>query len=422
MKKSFYTLLIGALAATAVNGQIDQVSHGPGYAYHTYYDIASGESQERRVDEWDIAFTIPGRALGILINEGVASSAGATSVAVYYKEGLTYDNPDTAGIVRLYNDETNWDNGAFNSVKTPGNPFDFGWGTYNPSNHVVSGERAFILKLRNGSYKKFIVDNYTSNVYTIKYADLDGSNEVVSTIDKSDFTGKSMAYYSFVTGQAVDLESTPWDLLFTRYIVPLEDGTGGILQYNVTGTLSNIGIEIARVTGVDPSTVSYEPYVSDLVSDNVRIGHDWKSFDLGSFAWVIPSDLVYFVKRNNNELWKIQFLDFEGSSTGIATLEKTYLTILTSTEEHNQYVQSMNVFPNPASGEFNLSFDVKEAVSDAEVVITNMMGQIVMRNKLNIYTGLNVVRNIDVSLTDGMYNVTLRVGNDMVNRKLMIIR
>lgn len=422
MKKTLYTLLVGVLSAASLNGQIDQVSHGPGYASLTFYDITSGNSQERQLDEWDIAFTVPGRSLGILINEGLASGAGATTVSLFYKEGMTYENPDTSGMVRLYNDETNWDNGAFNSVKTAGNALDFGWGSYNISTHVVSGVRAYVLQLRDGSYKKFIIDNYTSNVYTFKYADLDGSNEVVKSISKSDFTGKSMAYFSFASGQTVDLEPASWDMLFTRYIVPLDDGEGGILHYNVTGTLTNIGVEVARVTDVDPATVSYEPYLAELDADNVKIGHDWKSFDLSTFGWAIPPDLVYFVKTNNEELWKIQFLDFEGSSTGIATLEKTYMTILTSAEEHNQIVQSMSVFPNPASREFNLAFELKETSSEAVITIINSLGQVVERNNTNVYTGLNVVRNIGTSLSDGIYHVVLSVGNESISRKLMIVR
>ena len=58
-------------------------------------------------------------------------------------------------------------------------------------------------------------------------------------------------------------------------------------------------------------------FQSLLVQPNI-IGHDWKDFDLGTFTWEVFDDLVYFIETPDNDIWQLQFIDFEGSSTGVS--------------------------------------------------------------------------------------------------------
>ena len=45
------------------------------------------------------------------------------------------------------------------------------------------------------------------------------------------------------------------------------------------------------------------------------IGSDWKTFDMGSFTYVVEPDLCYFVK-SGDMTYKIVFTGTDGSASG----------------------------------------------------------------------------------------------------------
>ena len=422
MRSIFYTIFCLTIGQFTSFAQIELTTHGSGYALQTYYDIKSGESSSVEILSWDIAFTTNGQGAGVLINEGVPASMGAPigEIQLYYKDGLTFESQDTSGKVRFFNDEKNWENGAFNTIVTPGNPFNFGWGIYNPQNHSVTGTTVFLLKLRDDSWKKINITSLIAGTMTFEIADINGSNRSIKSFSKSEFAGSTLAYYSFASDSFLDLEPTHWDLLFTRYSTPLDNG-GEELNYQVTGTLTNRGIEVVKVTGVDPETVDYQQYISGLSTDNDVIGHDWKFFDLGTFQWSVPQDVAYFVKNGENELWKLNFIDFEGSSTGTVTLQKEFLTVLTSVSEKVETIESFEIFPNPARSTFTLAFEMVESVEKGKMKITNINGSPVHTYESPLNSGLNIFTP-QVDLPQGIYFVSLETGKEVFSKKLMIIK
>lgn len=418
----FYTILPLLVFTLGLQAQtIDQVSVGTSYAMQTYYALEDGSITSEDYTTWDIAFAVGGQDLGIFVNESVASTFGdpLPEVELYETASFEYDDFDTTGMIRILNEESSWGEGAFNHIKNENDPFDFGWGSYNPSNHQVIGNRIFAIKLRNGVYKKLEIQSLISGVYTFRYANLDGSDEVSATINKEDYTGKTLAYYSLETGMALDLEPTTWDLLFIRYRTPLDDGAGNILEYVVTGVLTGPGVKVAQANEVDPETVDYMDYVSELTDSSlIVIGHDWKDFDLDLFQWVLPEDRAYFVRTADNKLWKLHFLDFEGSSTGVSTFEKTFVTELTSINEFEN-LESYAVFPNPASGQVNIAFELKTATRSGILTITNVLGQIIQSQTIGIQQGLNV-KSFNLSIPAGQYQVSLQIGGDLISQILIV--
>ena len=186
----------------------------------------------------------------------------------------------------------------------------------------------------------------------------------------------------------------------------------------MTGVLSNQGISVAKATGIDPATVDYAEYSEAFSEELGAIGHDWKSFDL-SAGWSIPDDRVYFVKTANNDIWKLQFFDFEGSSTGTTTLEKTLVGNTTSTSEVYENLKSFGVFPNPANDYINITFEINSSVNDADVLIFNTLGQVVNQQKMDIQSGLNV-HQISLDYPKGMYQVRLKVGKEIITQSIII--
>ncbi|MEZ4956598.1 MAG: hypothetical protein R2825_23780 [Saprospiraceae bacterium] len=85
-----------------------------------------------------------------------------------------------------------------------------------------------------------------------------------------------------------------WDLLFTRYSAPVDDGAGGFFDLVTSGVLSAPGIEVAEARGVDPFYVEY----TDYVTRSVRIS--MLSVGIGKSSIMFhghsATDRAYFVK------------------------------------------------------------------------------------------------------------------------------
>ena len=158
MKKLVYLILSIFISQQIgfAQEEIDQPSVGPSYQDHTFYRIKDGNAVSFKHSSWDIAFGIGTFNLGVFINEGVGLSFQSPfpEVELYSTLATDFANVDTAEITRIYNDDVSWAEGAFNHVKEPGDPSDYGWGTYDFQTHQVNGARVFVIKLRNGSYKK----------------------------------------------------------------------------------------------------------------------------------------------------------------------------------------------------------------------------------------------------------------------------
>jgi hypothetical protein len=421
MKKYYATFLLAFIWGLHLNAQefFDQPSVGANYTFNTFYNIADGAQTQVDHTEWDIAFDVSPGGTGVFVNEGVIISFGAPApeVELYLTTSTDFATMDTVGAQRILNAEINWTEGAFNQVRNDADPFDLGWGAYDFMTHQVNSTRLFAIKLRNGELKKLEIQSLISGVYTFRYADMDGSDETIHTITKSDYSGRTLAYFSMEQGTALDLEPEQWDLAFTRYYTSLEDDDV-TLDYIVTGVLSNTGVEVAQADGIDPATVDYLNYEESYTDSLKQIGHDWKFFDFTS-GWGIISDRAYFVKTTQNEIWKLVFYDFEGSSTGVSTLGKIFQATVTSIENAPEYVVSLTTFPNPTTNILNISFELEQAVKNAPIRFYNQLGQLVWQDEMDLVAGFQV-RTIDVSnLLTATYQLVIQLDGTLVNKTII---
>lgn len=424
MNRILTTLLI-VLSANFGIAQIDQISVGAAYRQATYYSLGDGSTTSIDHTAWDIAFALGPQDLGVFVNEGVGSGGQEPlpEVALYLSQDTAYATADTTGMVRLYNNEISWAAGAFNHVATGDDPLDFGWGSYNVSTHAVNGTRVFILQLRDGSFRKLFIESLIGGVYTFKYAALDGSDEVSQSIAKSDFPGKTLAYYSFAEQAVLDLEPDSWDLLFTRYVTPLDDGAGNILDYLVTGILINDGVQVAVAGGIDPQTVSYETMEAEFEDTLTTIGYDWKHFDLATFQWSVPNDRVYFIQTPTDSIWKVQFLDFEGSSTGVSTLEKTLESVAVSgTSPLPDYADDFRIYPNPSGDQRWVELELAQTLDQtSRINIYNQWGQVVAQRPWSLHQGRNKL-DLQLELEPGIYYLQILWGKDQVTQSFTVVK
>lgn len=382
MKKILTPIL--AFLSLSLAAQFNQVSQGSGYQDQVFYDIETGEVQKVSHDAYDIyVSTSPGSA-SIFVNEGVAVSMAnpQAELELYVTTSTNFTNVDTANMQRVHNDEEAADQGAFNVVGDAGDPFDLGWGTYNPVSHTVEGNRIYVVRLRDGIYHKVFVESLAAGVFTIQTAPLGSSNVNEIKISKSDFSGP-YAFVSISDGGIHDFAPEPWDLWFTRYTTPLDDGSGNILQYNVTGVLLHPGLEAAKADDVDPESVDWMDYETALTSSPNTIGFDWKEIDLSTFTWTVFDDIVYFIKTRDNDIWQLQFIDFEGSSTGVTTIRAENVGVTSSFTSPYEEDTEIQLYPNPVTPE-GFSLRSSKSAGQYQIEILSAGGRTLSRRKATL--------------------------------------
>ncbi|HSO88841.1 MAG TPA: T9SS type A sorting domain-containing protein, partial [Draconibacterium sp.] len=306
-----------------------------------------------------------------------------------------------------------WEYGAFNANTESGNEFDYGWGKYNMTSHYITGDSIFIIQLASGNFKKFIIQQKKAvqNVWTFKYADLDGQNDTTITINAGDYKGKTFIHYSIANNMVVEQEpSERWQLLFTKYI-DYEYNP----PYNVSGVLANAGVKIQQVNGVSQSEfIGYQTtYFNDTLS---QIGSDWKSFNMNTFQYEIANDIVYFVQDTagtDKSIWKLYFTGFSGSGTGTYSFIKTKMI---TTGISNISERNLTVYPNPANQEINVIHDFS---GDTEITVYNISGQPVLKSKNTESAGLNKNTLNIGALPAGLYSLHVRSGNEVKTVKFL---
>jgi len=138
-------IVLAVLMSTTVFSQnIETVTMNAGYTDDVYFSLDNGEITRVDRTNWDIAFYANVYTAGIITNDG------NSIVLKTYPNGdiSSWDNVDTTGYsswTEMYNDETDWENGAFNRNQT-GHP-DYGWGTLSMVDFNITGDSLFLIQL-----------------------------------------------------------------------------------------------------------------------------------------------------------------------------------------------------------------------------------------------------------------------------------
>ena len=405
MKKTIIFLSTYFIFTTAIIAQSVQLSLNPGYSTQSFYSMQNGETQNVSSENWDIAFSVGSMSSAIRINDG-------KNVRLYsYTLGDTTDwNNINAGSTAnigpaLYNSETSWSVGAFDLHQT--SQFDLGWGIYSMITHHVTGDSLYLIETINGNWKKLWMKKLASGTYTFRHANLDGSNDVLVTIDKNNYTNKNFVYYSLDNNSIEDSEpvSTNWDMVFMKYISDLG------MPYPVTGALINNNVEVAEANAADPS--SYTDYSAHNFTSSINtIGYDWKSFQ-GTYT--IDPNRCYFLRDMNQKIWRIVFTSFDGMSTGNLEFNATQINSTNIEESHKD--KSFAMYPNPATENVTFVYDLNK---NNNLDIFDVSGKKVYEKTL-IGNGLKTYTTSLNNLDKGIYFVIISDMNKILVKEKLIL-
>lgn len=427
MMKSLQYLFLIFIAQQAIGQDYQEISTGSGYSQQAYISLSQNTQTQVSNTAWDIEFDISSQqTAGVFMNEsgGLVNGQAAPRLMVYDAKVTAFDNIpviDTFLNYELLNLELSWKNdGAFNVSRSKTNPFDFGWGVYNPAKFQVDGTKVFVIAKRNGSYIKFMINKLDAVGYTFTYANLDGSNSKTITLKKADYAGKSLVHFSFDKNDFVSVfPAYPVDLIYQRYVTQLYDpASSSYINYTLTGILNGPDVKAAKIFTTDQAGAKFVQYKDSLKTELDIIGHDWKYF--GGASWEVPMDRVYFVKTANGEVYKIYFIGFEGSSTGTAVFAKE-LIVATATNEFDVNASKLSVYPNPTVQNFEILLD-NSIDENVDIQLYTADNQFVWKHNYQIPSGLNVIREQVGDMPSGVYFLKLTIGNNVVTKKLSVVK
>lgn len=382
-----------------------QVSVGAGYADEVFFSLKTGVVKTTPRNTWDIAFYSQAFSAGIITNSG----AGVELYAYPKSANDGWDAFDTIGMtswIPLYNDVSQWEEGAFNR-NAQGHP-DYGWGIYNMASHNVFGDSLFLIKTVDGVYRKLnIIKKISSeNIYIIRYANLDGSNDYTDTLDVNPYKDRLLMAYSFATG-IVDREPllADWDLLFTRYHAMVQN-----TPYPVVGVLSKPQIKIAQAEKVAPDFFDYANL--EFLDGADVIGHDWKTINMGTMVWNITDSLAYFIKAEDAAVYKIVFEAFSGSSTGTATFTQQ---LIQPSSINFTRIEGVKVYPNPAND--LLKIELSSSLNGANLTLTDLSGRVLHQQTI----GNGLVHELTLTgLAKGVYLMQITNQHEIFTRKVIV--
>jgi len=395
--------------------QHDTISMEPGRTHDVFYSLKTGNTYQQIRSDWDIQFSTHVFDVTIRTN-------GAQGVVLYTypnSDISEWNSVDTTGLSTwpaLNDSDKDWEMGAFN--QNGFGDFDYGWGTYNMVTHIITGDSLYVLGLPSGSFLKLwiVQKNPVTNVYTFKFANLDGTDENEVVLNCNDYPAKNFVGYNFSTKQFVDREpaSADWDLLFTKYMTFYQN----VMWYPVTGVLQNYNIEVASYT-MDTTFMDFTIDALDSTTIST-IGNNWFKL-LGGMppAYEVDDSLVYFVSDQESSIWKLVFEYYSGAEGKIGFRKMLVEDNSAISEIPGVSGGKLAISPNPATTSTQLLFTADKQ-GKAEISVVSLTGQVVYQHKISYASGLNN-STLDVSnFPAGVYLVTLRADNVLLKNKLIV--
>ena len=412
MKQTLHFIIAIFLSMSFVHAQETTInmSMGAGYSQQVYYKLSTQTETSFAANLWDIAMLRTSNyAFALRVNDGIGIQVFEASNNPSDWESI--DITDESSWTQLYNSDTQWNNGAFDQGSAT-----YGWGEYNSVTHHVEGTVIFVLKYSDGTYRKFINEDFYGG-YTFKYSTWDGSEwtaDQTATVANLNNPDNVYNYYSLQNDTEVVAEPAPtdWDLKFTKYYTELAPNT----MYSVTGVLHNELVEVAE--NDEPTGMPASPSLTYSTDINT-IGYDWKSFTNGAFS--VDSEKAFYIKYEDGTIYRLYFTAFTGSSSGDLSFNFEDVTSSLGIEDVAEGI-SFGIYPNPSTDKkINLVYDVNNLSADKnEVSIYSTTGQQVFKTVLYNNAGF-YNKNLDLSsLANGIYILKFNSGEYSISKKIIL--
>jgi hypothetical protein len=379
------------------------------YTNQVYFQLDSSNQITLPTTDWDLAFLSKNsRSFATRVNDARIKVYEAANSASAWNTINVSDKPKW---IELHNSEIEWEKGAFDNGSAT-----YGWGEYFMPTHHVVGSILFVLEYDNGTYIKFMIEDYFKG-YTCKYAIWEGtswSSDRYFTVLNTEGKGRLFNYYSLINNKLVDTLplDKEWDLLFTKYSSFYKN----ISFVPVTGVLQNPQVTVAKKLEGDHSEVQKENFKKEINT----IGDRWK--ELYGYSYIIPKN-KYFVKtekENATTLYELWFTDFGGNATGdiCFTYKKINNLDIEEITDHSSFI----VYPNPTVNKTaTLIYDIKKSISNkAKIFIYSLNGKKMYEDKILGQAGFYSKELNLSSFIPGIYILVFKLDDHKAIKKILV--
>ncbi len=381
-----------------------EVSMGNQFQNQVYYKLNTEESTTV-ADIWDIAFLRTSNfEQAIRVNENAEITVFEASNSVDDWNTISVENENNWS--KLYNGEERWNDGAFMHGSAT-----YGWGEYDVTTHHIIGSVIFVLKYRNGMYKKLIIEDFFGG-YRFRYATLSGNNwidERVVELSNDNNINHDFNYYSLRNNVEVTTipEEIDWDFIFTKY-----NRVENMHPSLEIGVLQNRRIVVAESTSTTTNieTLSFNNEMNS-------IGYDWKNYENGQYN--INSDKVFYIKYPDNTIYRLVFESFSGADFGNIVFNYEDVTQVLNTDDIDEKI-TIGFYPNPiVNKRITVVYDGRE-FKRMKMYIYSVQGDILIEKKLSNLSKLKEHHIEMSSLESGMYLLVLETDKGNLTKKIIL--
>jgi len=274
------------------------------YEYQTYFSLNDTMIiSHNSYADWDIGFESSPTGFHIILNTSKFMYAGNTNLS------------DFTAVTSNVADTMIYDRSSGNLDSTAiGNWVDFS----DPLNPIYPKKVYIINRGVNESgvpfgYKKIVFEKLENNIYYIRFANLDNSDEHYFEIPKN--SSVNFVLFSFDNGGNLNTQQPDkdlWDLNITKYSTILFDNNNVATPYLVRGVLINNGLSVAMDTINTFGSININNISSYTFSTKQdAIGYSWKVFNGDDY--VVLYHYNYIIKDRNNNYFKLRFTNFKNT-------------------------------------------------------------------------------------------------------------
>jgi len=272
----------------------NSISMESDYRFQLFFDLETNTMVKKNLKtDWDLGFETTPSGFHIILNTAKAMFSANTLQANF--TAIT----DTIGL------DFTWDEASGHLDSTAIKDWT---GTQN----VYIIDRGFNELGTHLGFKKIIFQSVNSTDYSVRFANLDGTNDVTYQVAKDEIY--NFAFLSLNgNGSIVSIQppKEDWDIVFTQYINIFYDENPA-LPYLVTGCITNRNkVEVAQVFDKDFVAMTLNDVGSYSFSSNINtIGYDWKFYDFGTGQFTVFTNQNYIIKSTEGKYYKLHFIDF----------------------------------------------------------------------------------------------------------------
>ncbi len=234
--------------------------------------------------------------------------------------------------------------------------------------------------------------------------DADGSVDFLAT-------GQTGATFKWSNGSTGSLISVPTDVIGTTVI--------SAFSFNACGdSVKSNDITVEVVAGPQKPTITENSYV---LTSNVSTGVRWYYDDPRTSAgWVFTGETgaTYDVSTSKFPRGSKIGASITDLTTGCES-DITDSDVTTEVGSSAAIGSGISIYPNPNSGEFNVTIEGVTGNTEVELSIANNVGQVVFESKLNLSSNHSEPINLS-GLDKGVYFMNVNKGSEKTTHRIVV--